>query len=501
MTQPILILGLPRALARDGWWLDASPPNTAESAIDVHSRLPRWAGLVVLVALSDWLFWHESPGLSLALFAVAILVVASAGTRPHRTHWRPAVLMLFAAAPVVEHVQVLSVSFLALGLAGALIWTRRPEMPLAETAGRALAFLCRLPGRWIASLSPRHGQFVRAVRNTRGRRALRRLLRDWAFPLAGGLILAALMMQANPVLARALQVDLDLWAMLSRGLFWIGVAVLLAPLLARDLPEPVETRGKASVSTARLGLNSASVLRALVLFNAVIGVQTATDVSILTFGAALPEGMSMAEYAHRGAYPLLATALLAGTFALAARPFLGEHRAIRPLLLLWLLQNMALCGAAMLRLDHYIDAFGQTYLRLYALIWMGLVAAGLGVVAVQVLCKRPNLWLITRCSALGLAMLYVCSFLNFAQIIAAQNLARPNFDAGYVCSLGPMAHAALRAAAARPDLILEEPAPCASLVGPTIKGWRDWGFRSWRVNRYAATTATEDQGNEGSDRR
>jgi hypothetical protein len=474
-------------LARDGWWLDAPPPDKVDDAQATPSRLPRWAGLLSLVALADWLFWDHRPGVSLAVFAGAIFAVANAEIRPRRALWRPTLLLLLSAAPVIDHVQPLSVIFLALGLAAALIWTRRFEMSPSEMAGGTLAFMYRLPSRWLSPLSPRNGLIVRALRSRDERYLPQRPLRDWAFPLAGGLVLAALMMQANPVLARLLSLDLDLWTMFSRALFWIGMALFIAPFLARDLPEPVRLGGARSLPMAWPGLNPASVLRALVLFNAVVGVQTATDVSILTFGAALPEGMSMAEYAHRGAYPLLATALLAGAFALAARPFLGEHRAIRPLLLLWLLQNMVLCGAAMLRLEHYIEAFGLTYLRLYALIWMGLVAAGLGLVAVQVLRARPNLWLATRCSALGLATLYVCSFLNSAQIIAAQNLARPSFDANYICNLGPMAHGAFRAAvAARPDLSIERQHNCAIHFQPTVENWRDWGFRSWQVRRYAA---------------
>lgn len=494
MTRTLLITGLPTRLARDGWWLDAPPPGKIDDAPATPSRLPHWAGLLSLVALADWLFWHHQPGVSLAVFAGAIFAVAVADIRPRRALWRPAFLLLLAAAPVVDHVQPLSVTFLTLGLAAALIWTRRFGLSPDDRAAGVLAFLYRLPGHWLAPLSPRHGLIVRALQSTRERGLVQRLLRDWAFPLAGGLVLIALMMQANPVLAQLLSLDLDLWTMASRALFWIGAALFIAPFLARDLPEPVRLPGARSLPMAWPGLNPASVLRALVLFNAVVGVQTATDVSILTFGAALPEGMSMAEYAHRGAYPLLATALLAGAFALAARPFLGEHRAIRPLLLLWLLQNVVLCGAAMLRLEHYIDAFGLTYLRLYALIWMGLVAAGLGLVAVQVLRTRPNTWLVTGCSALGFATLYVCSFLNFAQIIAAQNLARPNFDLAYVCSLGPMAHRAFRAAVAvRPELGSQPLEYCAILFPPQVEGWRDWGFRSWQVSIYAASVARTER--------
>ena len=48
----------------------------------------------------------------------------------------------------------------------------------------------------------------------------------------------------------------------------------------------------------------------------------------------LPDGMTYANYAHRGAYPLMLTGLLAGAFALVAQPWL-ESRMMRVLLLVW----------------------------------------------------------------------------------------------------------------------------------------------------------------------
>ena len=56
--------------------------------------------------------------------------------------------------------------------------------------------------------------------------------------------------------------------------------------------------------------------RSLILFNALFAVQTVLDLIYLWGGASLPDGMSHAEYAHRGAYPLVATALLAAAFVL-----------------------------------------------------------------------------------------------------------------------------------------------------------------------------------------
>jgi len=222
--------------------------------------------------------------------------------------------------------------------------------------------------------------------------------------------------------------------------------------------------------------------------------ETPTDLSrwkVIIGGAALPEGMTAAEYAHRGAYPLLVTALLAGGFALAARPFAAEDRRLRMLLLLWLAQNVALTISALLRLELYVEAFGLTYLRLHSAIWMGLVAAGLGLTGWQVWRGLPNGWLLLRTVGLGVGVLYAACFVNFAAIIAAENLKRPTYDAGYVCSLGPTAMGAIQASGR--DVVVQFPDGVGSvwcaLSPPQIDGWRDWGFRDWRVRRYLDAVA------------
>jgi Domain of unknown function (DUF4173) len=201
--------------------------------------------------------------------------------------------------------------------------------------------------------------------------------------------------------------------------------------------------------------------------------------------------MTAAEYAHRGAYPLLVTALLAGGFALAARPFAAEDRRLRMLLLLWLAQNVALTVSALLRLELYVEAFGLTYLRLHSAIWMGLVAAGLGLTGWQVWRGLPNGWLVLRAAGLGIGVLYTACFVNFAAIIAAENLSREEFDGSYVCSLGPTAAGAIVASGRevrRLNQYGEDRARCLVLP-PRLDGWRDWGFRNWRVRRYLDAVA------------
>ena len=61
-----------------------------------------------------------------------------------------------------------------------------------------------------------------------------------------------------------------------------------------------------------------TILRSLILFNLLFAVQTALDVIYLWGNAKLPDDITYASYAHRGAYPLILTALLAAGFVLAA---------------------------------------------------------------------------------------------------------------------------------------------------------------------------------------
>ena len=469
------VYGVPMALQRDGWWLADDPVPPVITAFRPRRRA---AVLVGLVVLADVLFWGQGVGLSLALFAGAVYS-ASLLRRPAAA---PLGIMLLGALPVVDHVQPLSVLFLIGGLITAITLNRA-----ATTQGLLLATL------GLARCIPLGGVrgVMAALRQLRldlnATSPLRQMARAWAFPVGGTLILMALLVQANPILDHWLS-DLppDPGPWVQRGLFWSGVALILWPLMTTP-PAPM-TMPRPGTAWPRLGLNGTSVSHALITFNAVLGVQTLLDARYLWSGAALPPGMSLAEYAHRGAYPLLATALLAGAFALAARPWVAERRALKPLLILWLVQNILLTLSALYRLDLYVVSFGLTYLRLHALIWMALVAAGLALTLAQIAAARTNLWLLTRCTLMGVATLYACAFINFADLIARTNVAMGKIDPLYLCQLGPTAAASLPPIAWR----VKEPMSYGSnfqyctLTPPAAQTWRNWGFRNWLVLRNLA---------------
>ncbi len=500
MSDGFTVRGVPRSIALDGWWLASDampetakndpprrPPSTLGESIWNNGPL----GLILLILLADFLLWGYKPAFALALFAWCIFGTVALGRGLSRGALKPAILLALATLPVLEYLQTLSVGILVIGLLSALVLLNGSGINRID---RFAASLLRLANAmpWTGPLA-----LLTGLRNLQAHAPgrvlledgnLRAALRNWAFPVGGACVLSALLIGANPVIEQSLQqllaFDLDLVEAMRRALFWGGTGLLLWPLLTVS-PNPEPLAFAAPKWGPALGLNAGSVLRALLVFNLFLGVQSVLDFSILLGGAALPDGMSYATYAHRGAYPLLVTAMLAGAFALAARPFLTSHHAIKPLLLIWLLQNVLLTLSAVLRLDLYIAEFGLTYLRIHALIWMGLVAVGLILVGWQILRARSSLWLVVCSASLGFGTLYVCAFINFAALIATHTLERSathRTDWSYFCALGPTANRAVaRKLGDLPALSLPSGVKTCLRTHDPITNWREWDFRTLRT--------------------
>ena len=302
-----------------------------------------------------------------------------------------------------------------------------------------------------------------------------------------GLVFAALLLSANPMMQGWLTGLLPAHGpsveTVYRLLFWCGTALLILPFL---IAPAMRERLKLGYTTPALpaapaAFNAGSVCRSLLLFNALFAVQTLSDITYLWGGVALPDGMTYAAYAHRGAYPLLATALLAGLFALLTRPFTEGSRALRLALLAWVAQNVFLVLSSLLRLELYVAQYGLTHLRMAAGIWMVVVALGLALVIYQVIRNKPASWLLTRAALLGLAALYAASFVSFSATIARHNLGQDRLlDPDYVCSLNEHALPAVTAFEMRVGHAI---CPGPRLTTLQFADWREWGFRDWRLQR------------------
>lgn len=478
-----------------------------------------------LIIAADFLLFDHPWGIGWFVFGV-LLAAGIAAMHPLRTGERTfvakAAMPALGLLPLVEHVSPLSIIVGLVGLAlFALSMAGRLQRGMAR-AGRQLAgFFFILPFRLLAD-ALRH----RKSRHRFGPRAMRFAgLLVWTMPVMIGGIFVGLFGIANPVIEHWLaRIDIFAWLAevdFARVVFWLiaGCAIwaYLRPRLPRRIKRPlavaaelpeVSQIGASGLADALFG--RAALLRALVLFNVIFAVQTAMDAAYLWGGVALPDGLTYASYAHRGAYALIVTALLAAAFVLAAmRPgsVTSGDRLIRGLVYMWTAQNVWLVLSSILRLDLYVGIYSLTYWRIAAFLWMGLVATGLVLIIARIALAKSNEWLSSANLLTLSALTYACCFINFAALIANYNVDQSFemtgqgllIDQTYLRQLGPAAFPAIDRLAARmpgdqlcaydPETagrvcLAEARAKDEGRFRETARSWRGWTFRNWRLMRY-----------------
>lgn len=478
------------------------------------------AASLLLVPLADWLFYGRRLGISALLFllALAAFSLIANGLNARRREIATAVAVLAAAlVPLIESANMLALAFGAAGIgAFALMLAGQWQGPVAQRLCEVAALYLGGPWRAIAAaLHERRGQRMIGAEHTLASR-----IGLWIVPLLLCGVFLALFASANPLIERwlsAIDIDailrsLDGW----RVSFWLIVAFFIWPLLyvtarKRRAAKALDTGADAAVSEEKperlVLLSDGTILRSLLLFNLLFALQSAMDMAYLWGGVALPDGMTYAAYAHRGAYPLMATALLAAGFVLVAlRPGSSAERSplIRRLVYLWVAQNVLLVISSILRLDLYVAAYSLTMLRVAAFIWMGLVALGLVLIIARIALNRSNGWLVSGNLIAAGAVLYACSLTNFADIIARYNIShfaeRPDqawrLDSCYLASLGPDAIPAIDTyiAQRRSQGLPSDDRRFVRLVGRrdamaakeelVRADWRRWTFRRDRLWRY-----------------
>jgi hypothetical protein len=464
---------------------------------------------LALTAFADWLFYDHTPGISAALF-LAVLACLSLLTNPLNPGLRQsavaAALLVAGLSTVIEEFNILSASLAVLALAVAV---SSLSNPFIERFGDRLAAL-----QDLLIIGP-FRIFADVARSSRLSLTLR-YFTVWVVPLALSCVFLVLFSSANPLIDNWLKA-IELPALLARLsvarlLFWSVTLCVVWPFIylkwiRRPPAEPWAINAEPATDTAQGELfGAAAILRSLLLFNVLFAVQTGLDIVYLWGGVALPDGMTYAAYAHRGAYPLIATALLAAGFVLAAmRPDGPAARmpVIRLLVFLWVAQNVMLVVSSILRLDLYVQIYSLTYWRVAAFFWMLLVAAGLLLIVARIALNRSNQWLVLMNLATLALTAWICAFINFPVVIASWNVDHSKemsgngvmLDFSYLLSLGPQALPAIdRYLASLPDNYLRnklswdrDQLVTAQLAG--LDSWRAWSFRQHRLRHYLSAGA------------
>ncbi|RYB02701.1 DUF4153 domain-containing protein [Lichenibacterium ramalinae] len=380
---------------------------------------------LVCVAVADRSFWLHGLGLSVPLFFAAVAATAWTVQVRRVSPARRAlavVLLLVALAPAVDRLTPLSSILAVLGTAfairlgtldGRLRWG-------AETRASTLLFF-RGPVQAVRDLRRRRASKRRRERTADApSRALHWL--GWIVPAVLFTLFLALLASANPVISRVVLDATSDWGVtlvqVPRCFFWLCVLAAVWPAIRIRRPCPVvappgiprlaDARDSELEELAALLRSSRAVSRALLVLCALLALQLGLDGAYLWGALALPQGITYADYAHRGAYPLVVTALLAAALVLVVRRPGGPpvSRANAVLLVVFLMENVLLVASAMQRLALYVAVYGLTQWRVAAFAWMGLVAVGVGLVVLQGMLRRDNRWLVTRSLLAALAMIY-----------------------------------------------------------------------------------------------
>ena len=501
--------------------MTAEAPQAPAEPIRTRHTAIAGGVLAAIIAFADLLFFPHDLGINLPLFLFAIgagaLALRPAKLRQARTALYGAIFVV-GLLPLVE---ATSLYGWICGLGGLTLFVLylTDQLPSYENwFGTFVRFAVLAPARLIADA---FSVVIEAGRQHLGGRLVRLALM-WLVPLVCAAVFLMLFAAANPVLQDWLQAirlsDLKQFINIPRMIIWLLAAAIAWPLLMPQLLRWTalpEMQGPVQPKPESLVFGAGAIRNSLIVFNALFAVQTVMDLMYLWGGVRLPDGLTYADYAHRAAYPLIITAILAGAFVLAAMRRNGPGQAsplIRGLVYLWIGQNVWLVVSAILRLKLYLDVYMLTELRIAAGIWMGLVMVGLILILARILFDKSNKWLVTaNLTALALT-LYGLAWINLPALISRYNVEHSiemtgqgfPLDTYYMTDLGPEAIPALdlflaKAKFASADTLktfslerdnLAERFVFRALDRPPVLArldWQAWTYRHQRLRQYLAS--------------
>ena len=382
--------------------------------------------------LADFLFFDAPLGWTLGLFAIVLLLAVRMHAHTGQTDRAADIASFSALGLALALIEMPSFGGVVMCLVNMVALALLPRLSRVEDA----RVLFRNVLRYLIAGWPRLAIDVLMIAHVKKRLQKRHgrkrsLVRHWLLPCAMSALFVGLFAQANPIITQWLDQINFAWLMQFLSLARIDLAVSVAfgswALIRPKFKQRFKTAPKTSkpFTLTALLFNERSIMTSLMLFNGLFLVQNLMDVLFLWSGAALPDGMTYARYAHQGAYPLIATALLAAVFVLIALKPGSSTEArpkIRALVFAWVAQNIFLVLSSIIRTLGYIDEYSLTYLRVAALIWMALVAVGLLLIIVRIHLGKTNLWLINSNVMVLTATLYLCCFVNFGGMIAWHNV-------------------------------------------------------------------------------
>jgi hypothetical protein len=406
-----------------------------------HATAPRrvalvWSGAVTVASFSTWVLFGARPGINLFLCLLAVLLLAQVLDPRPPGPGRHESLLIEATALLLAGALAVCAGGPATALAAlAVVWLC--ALSVLQRAGRL--FPRQGVPRWVAApfaalaivLSRSTGLLGDAARAFRGGRYVSALRgAAWAMPTV--LVFFLFLANADPTFEGWRSEALDTLRNLSflpRLLFWLILAVvMLGGLSLSAHPQPVERaqvseprrRAHRTVTERSIALGAVALLFALFLV---------LQVKVLFGdpGGRAGSGMTYAEAVHRGFAELTGVVTLTALMILVldAAALREQHEGrVRALSGVLLAQCLLLLASAWLRLLAYEEAYGYSMLRVYVHLYILWVAAGLLLLAREVLTRMDPQRVLRGAVVAGLVGLVGVSYFNLPAWVVERNVAR-----------------------------------------------------------------------------
>lgn len=408
-----------------------------------------WIAALLVTAFGDWVMFEAMPGINWALWtalaSVGLIVIARACGRLDRSM----LIMLGTATLGAIGAAITATEYLlALTCLGVMLFLAMATLLAADPGLKRISPLFVVTAPFIAGFNAltqsfaRAGDLTRVFRSERSRATVRGIV--ITIPIV--VIFALLLSNADPIFAswrEAIERIIENWSFLPRTIFFVVLLVIV--LGAYSFVANTSTTIPAASDTA-IASDSRwfGATERLILLSGVTALLWLFILLQLTylFGNAPSvqgSGWSFAEYARRGFGEITVVATLSGILILLTEKFGrvdGNARAIKILTGALLIAVLILLVSAFRRVVLYEDAYGFTVARLYAQVYMIVLAVALGWLAIGVYTNLDINALFRRVFATAVLAFLVLVFWNHEGWIASTNIERfagtPRMDTTYI---------------------------------------------------------------------
>ena len=210
-------------------------PRLQTDTLKVALPKRRILAAIVLILLSDFLFYDQVLGVSAPIFAALLFcLIVWTRQRPNSVG-KSAIVMVLACLPALEFIQPLSLVFLGAGLLIATVWLSIGDRTsITQQLVSAIRLANNIPFTGLRDFI-NHRKNPRPEVDITG--SFKRFRAEWSLPIIGAVVLLGLMAVANPIYESWVSVfwtfDFDIGNQLSHLALWIITGLAVWPFLGR----------------------------------------------------------------------------------------------------------------------------------------------------------------------------------------------------------------------------------------------------------------------------